>query len=198
MRIPRASRSDSGDFGEARARFAQLRARGRAESCEFARRADGVWLTWEEQAARAARICARGGAKWEGFGRRARLTFPRCSSARPARKVASCAIGIGWPRETTRRVVSRGAAAPTGPPAMTCGTRACGGSNRGAVIQTARAQGSIPAPLTACLVESNARRDCRRRRDARGAILLSVQACGASSLAAAGFGPACVASSRAG
>ena len=65
MRIPRASRSDSGGFGDTRARFAQLRARGRAESCEFARRVDEIWLSWEERIARAARICARGGAKWD-------------------------------------------------------------------------------------------------------------------------------------
>ena len=46
----------------ARARFAELRARGRAESCEFARRVGGIWLTWEERAARVARICARAAA----------------------------------------------------------------------------------------------------------------------------------------
>ena len=75
---------------------------------------------------------------------------------RPVRKVAtndaSCAIRIGWQRVTTLRVV------------MHCGAWACG-----AVGRTARAQGSTPAALTVCLVESSARRGSRRRRDARGA-----------------------------
>ena len=66
-----------------------------------------------------ARAAGRNGTERARFGRRARLTFSRFLAARPARMVATddatWHTRIVWQCETTRTVVSRGAAAPRTP-----------------------------------------------------------------------------------
>ena len=89
------------------------------------------------------------------------------------------------------KVVSRGAAAPPDPPLPLRGSglRRCG-SSCAKVRYPLRLRLAWPSRVREQVVDNDGMREEH--------MLLSVQACGASSLAAAGFGPACGASARAG